>query len=105
MIDYMFYQNSYPFRFVEKISIAREHFNGVMLANETRVGKNRAEFVLACMYWYNNHQKPCRLVKIIQDKGKWNTQPLTKMIELEEAPNDRIRDCFLIDSDQVLLVF
>ena len=55
MIDYMFYQNSYPFRFVEKISIAREHFNGVMLANETRVGKNRAEFVLACMYWYNNH--------------------------------------------------
>ena len=97
MVDYIFYETKYPYKFVEKVSVAREHFCGIIGVNENRAKRNE-RFVVAAMYWYNFAVKPVRIVKITQGaQNKWNTKPLLKMIHVPDG--DRLRDCILTEKD------
>ena len=66
MVDYIFYEGKYPFRFISKTSVARDHMCGIIGVNENRA-KQTERFVVAIMYWYNFHAKPVKIVKITQN--------------------------------------
>ena len=68
MIDCIFHQSEYPYKFIQKIQVAKDKFWGAMLVNSNQEEQERTnDFVLFTMSVLNDDQTPCKLVKIARD--------------------------------------
>ena len=93
-VAFVFHTNEYPFSENKRINVAKEHYEAAMLAIDRREeGTTEAVFSIAVMYSSEEHNKPCKLVKLVH---AGYDRPLVESFSPEFDEKEMYRNCFLI---------
>ena len=95
-----------PYKLVQRISVAGEHYSGVIMMEDiqTEKSENNANDLLAAMITVNGDTDPVKVIKFKrnEDTSKtWNNQVQVKSVKMPHQ--EVIKNCFLVNKERILI--
>ena len=94
-----------PFEKVQTLSVEREDYRVLIVADDMRKDQNYVIMALASM---NEEFKPAKLVKLETNESKKWTLTTKEVYNYDEIPDDyteKVLNCLITDNNLIILVF